>query len=225
MSGVTVPVIRPARPSDRLALGDFFAELSAHSRYLRFFSSIAPGPTLLRLLAGGDGTTDAILATRDGAIIGHGMAADRPGPGGSLTTDIGVVVADVWQRRGVGSALVRALIAGAQVRGVTSVTMDVMHGNDHVIAMIKRHWPDARPRRSRDCTTLSIQLADEMHARQLTAVEASNLPALHQGGRGLGDGVRLAPPSPGEPLGEEQAQRGDEREDLRHHVHRERDRR
>jgi len=155
----TAPAIRPARPADLPALGDFFTGLSVQARYLRFFSPITPGPSLLRLL-GGDGATDALLATRDDVIIGHGIAADIPGPGGARATDIGVVVADAWQYQGVGSALVRALITGAQVRGVTSVTMDVMHDNDRALAMIKGHWPAARTGRSRDCDTLCIQLAD-----------------------------------------------------------------
>jgi ribosomal protein S18 acetylase RimI-like enzyme len=154
-------VIRPARTTDLPALGGFFAGLSVQSRYLRFFSPITPGPSLLNLLCGGgDGTTDALLVTRDGVIVGHGMAADVSGPCGARTTDIGVVVADAWQGRGVGAALVRALITGAQVRGVTTVTMDVMHGNDRALAMIKGHWPVARTRRSRDCVTLHVQLAD-----------------------------------------------------------------
>jgi ribosomal protein S18 acetylase RimI-like enzyme len=155
-----VAAIRPARAADLPALGDFFAGLSTQARYLRFFSPITPGPSLLTLLCGGDGTTDALLATRDGVIIGHGMAADVSGPCGTRTTDIGVVVADVWQHQGLGSALVRALITGAQVRGVTSVTMDVMHGNDRALAMIKSHWPAARTRRSRDYVTLCVQLVD-----------------------------------------------------------------
>jgi ribosomal protein S18 acetylase RimI-like enzyme len=159
-SGLAAAAIRPARPTDLPALGEFFTGLSVQARYLRFFSPITPGPSLLSLLGGGGETTDALLATRGGVIIGHGMAADVPGPGGARTTDIGVVVADAWQHRGVGSALVRALIAGAQVRGVTSVTMDVMHGNDRALAMIKGHWPAARTGRSKDCDTLCITLAD-----------------------------------------------------------------
>ena len=155
-----VAAIRPARATDLPALGEFFAGLSVQTRYLRFFSPIRVGPSLLRLLGGGDGSTDALLATRDGVIIGHGMAVDVSGSCGAATTDIGVVVADAWQHRGLGSALVRALVTGAQVRGVTSVTMDVMYGNDRALAMIKGHWPDARPRRARDCYTICVQLAD-----------------------------------------------------------------
>ena len=157
--------IRPACAADRPAIGDFFAGLSVQARYLRFFSPITPGPALLNLLCGGDGASDALLATRGGVIIGHGMAADVSGPCGSAGTDIGVVVADAWQHQGVGSALVRALATGAQVRGVTAVTMDVMYGNDRALAMIKGHWPDARPRRSRDCYTICVQLTDDERHR------------------------------------------------------------
>ena len=159
----TAAAIRPAGPADLPAVRDFFAGLSLQSRYLRFFSPITPSRALLTLLCGSDGTTDAVLATRDGVIIGHGMAVDQPEPGGARTTDIGVVVADAWQRQGVGSALVRALITGAQVRGVMSVTMDVLHGNDRALAMIKGHWPAARIGRSRDCDTVCVLLE---HDRQ-----------------------------------------------------------
>jgi len=155
-----VASIRPARADDVPDLADFFAGLSMQSRYLRFFSPITPGPSLLRLLSGeaAAGATDAVLAIRDGAIIGHCLAADQPGPGETITTDIGVVVADAWQRRGVGSALLRAVVAGAQVRGVASVTMDVLPDNDAVIAMIRAMWPAARRRRGKDCDMFHIQL-------------------------------------------------------------------
>jgi L-amino acid N-acyltransferase YncA len=156
--GLATAAIRPARTADLAALGDFFAGLSAQARYLRFFAPTTPSSALLDLLCGGAGTADAVLATRDGVIIGHAMAADRSGPGGARMTDIGVVVADARQGLGVGSALVRALITRAQARGVTSVTMDVLHGNHRAQAMIADHWPGAPTRRSRDYETICIQV-------------------------------------------------------------------
>src|SRR3984957_14049817 len=122
--GLVAAAIHPVRPADLPALGDFFAGLSMQTRYLRFFSPVTPGPALLQLLAGGAGTTDADVATRGHVIIGHAMATDRTGPGGIRMTDIGLVVADAWQGQGVGSALLRTLLNGAQARGVTSVVMD-----------------------------------------------------------------------------------------------------
>ena len=76
------------------------------------------------------------------------MAADLPEricPDASRTADVGVVVADAWQRRGVGALLMRALIARAQARGVTALAMDVLPGNRRVLAMILS--PLARRRR------------------------------------------------------------------------------
>ena len=72
------------------------------------------------------------------------MAADRAAAAGGSLTEIGVVVADAWQGRGVGSALVRALLSRAQARGVTSLSMDVLPGNHQVLAMITAHWAAAR---------------------------------------------------------------------------------
>ena len=156
--GRTAAAIRPARPADLAALRDFFAGLSAQTRYLRFFAPVTPGPALLRLLSGGTGTAYAMVATRGEVIIGHAMAADRAGPGGVRMTEIGVVVADAWQGQGVGSALVRALIASAQARGVTSVAMDVLPANRQVLAMIAGHWPAAHTGYSQGCHTICVRL-------------------------------------------------------------------
>jgi GNAT superfamily N-acetyltransferase len=147
-------VIRPACAADEAALGDFFAALSPQSRYLRFFGPVTPGPALLlRLLGDADGV-DAVVAVRGGLIIGHAMAADLAG----RVSDIGVVVADAWQGRGLGAALMRALVTGAQARGLTSMTMDVLPGNHQVIAMILAHWPAARIDRTPDGLTIRIRL-------------------------------------------------------------------
>ena len=157
-SGRAAAAIRPVCPADLPALRDFFAALSPQARYLRFFAPVTPGPALLDLLSGGDGSTHAVVATRGAIIIGHAMAADRGRPCDARMTDIGVVVADAWQGQGVGSALVRALLTSAQARGVTSVAMDVLPGNHKVLAMIKDHWPGVRTGYSRDYDTICVQL-------------------------------------------------------------------
>ena len=153
--------IRPVCPADLAALSDFFAGLSAETRYLRFFGPVTPTPALLHLLSGGDAHVHALVAVRHGVIVGHAMAADQTGPRGSSVTDIGVVVADAWQGRGLGAALVRALVAGAQARGVTFVVMDVLHANPQVLAMITGHWPAAGLDVSRDCVTAKIRLPQD----------------------------------------------------------------
>jgi GNAT superfamily N-acetyltransferase len=114
---------------------------------------------MLRVLAGGSERIDIVVAVDGGAIIGHGMACDLAGPGDARATEIGVVVADARQGRGVGSALVRTLLARALARGVSAVTMEVLAENRQVVAMIAGHWPAARRDRSGAGVAFSIPLA------------------------------------------------------------------
>jgi GNAT superfamily N-acetyltransferase len=159
--------IRPVRPADEAVLREFFAALSVESRYLRFFAPVTPSCGLLDLMAGKPAHVDAIIAVADGVIVGHAMAADRPmpadrgapgEPGEPRATDVGVVVADAWQRRGVGATLMRALIDRAQARGVTALAMDVLPGNRRVLAMVTGHWPQAAVGRAADSVDIRIPL-------------------------------------------------------------------
>jgi GNAT superfamily N-acetyltransferase len=159
--------VRPAEPGDLPALSDFFAGLSEQTRYLRFFAGITIGPTLLRVLAGRDESVDALVATTDGRIVGHAMAArgtcGEHVPGAA---DIGVVVADAWQGRGVGSALVRALLAVSLARGTSALAMDVLPGNRRALAMIRSHWPAARIEHAADSLTVRVRLTPDWLERQ-----------------------------------------------------------
>ena len=167
--GGAAAAIRPAYHEDLAALGDFFAALSPRTRYLRFFGPITPSPALLRQLCGLPGTIDAVVAVRGGIIVGHAMAANRTDPRGARVADIGVVVADAWQGRGLGSALMRALVTRARARGVTLLEMDVLDGNRQVIDMITSHWPAARVERSPDSISIRIRLQQHQQQHQQQA--------------------------------------------------------
>jgi GNAT superfamily N-acetyltransferase len=180
--GGPATTIRPSGCADLAALGAFFAGLSLHTRVKRFFAPVSPGPAMLRRLGGTAGQADVLVAVRGGVIIGHAMAVDqaidqavdRASPEAGLITDIGVVVADAWQGRGVGAALMRALVGRAQARGVTGISMDVLPSNRAVLAMITSHWAAARTGRSADSVTVSIQLLPQQHERQLAPAAAGH---------------------------------------------------
>jgi GNAT superfamily N-acetyltransferase len=160
--------IRQAGSADDGALRDFLTGLSVRTRYLRFFAGALPtSPAMLGVLAGDRRGVDALVATQHGAIIGHAMAVDTADPGGAATAEIGVVVADAWQGRGVGSGLTRALAARAGARGVTTLAMDVLAENRRVLAMIASRWPAARHDRSGDSVTVHARL--DSHARLASA--------------------------------------------------------
>jgi GNAT superfamily N-acetyltransferase len=150
--------IRRACVADWAAVADFFAGLSARTRYLRFFGALTLSTAMLRVLSGG-GDADVVVASCGGEIIGHGIATGQVNPGAGPVIEMGVVVADAWQGRGIGSALVRALIGAARSGGAMILAMDVLHANHPVLAMIAKHWPAASVERSADCVTFHVRLA------------------------------------------------------------------
>ena len=150
---------RTAAAADRDAMLSFLTGLSLRTRFLRFFSPASPpSPAVLRGMCGGGLTTDALIATDGAAIVGHGMAADSRSPEGCLVSDIGVVVADRWQNRGLGSQILDQVVARAVARGVSVLVMDVLPENKQMLAMIARRWADAGYRFGGDAVTARVYL-------------------------------------------------------------------
>jgi len=144
--------IRRAGPADADVIRDFVIGLSPRSQYFRFFASVSPPSTgLLRALCGATGTADVLIVTdSSGAMIGHGMAADARTAAGCLEANIGLVIGDDWQGRGLGSTLLRMLVSRAAARGVQRLVLDVLPENDRMRRIIRRRWPDATVERTRD---------------------------------------------------------------------------
>jgi ribosomal protein S18 acetylase RimI-like enzyme len=136
--------IRSVAAQDCAAIGSFVAGLSPESRFYRFFTPASPlSSAVLRGMCGAARTTDALVATDGGVIVGHAMAADSIEPGGQRESDIGLVVSDSWQRRGIGSALLGCLAQRAAARGVRVLAMDVLPENRLMLGLISRTWPGA----------------------------------------------------------------------------------
>ena len=164
--------IRAGSAADCEAIKSFVAGLSLRARFLRFFTAASPPtPAVLRGLCGGGRTTDVLVATAGDAVIGHAMAADSTGPDGGRVTDIGLVVTDGWQHRGVGSDLFGRVIARAAARGVRGLEMDVLPENRTMLAMISRRWADASYEYGGGSVTVRVPLA-------------GGAPASEGGGRG-----------------------------------------
>jgi ribosomal protein S18 acetylase RimI-like enzyme len=181
--------VRQACHADHAALRDFLGGLSPRARYLRFFTgAVSTSPAMLRMLAGGGDHLDAVVAVEDGVIIGHAMASDTAGPDGSRVTEIGVVVTDARQGRGVGSALIRTLAARARARGITTITMEVLAENRRMLAIIAHYWPAARHQQSGPYVSIQAPLPRSGQQRRLH----------HPGQRRLPQPSRNRPPQPRE---------------------------
>jgi ribosomal protein S18 acetylase RimI-like enzyme len=139
----------PALPRD--ALAPAAATGTARARTAGTDTALAPA-------AGAGDHIDALLATEGDVIIGHAMATDTHEQSGASVTEIGVVVADARQGRGVGSALVRTLARRAQARGATVLLMEVLAENRVILSMITNHFPAARHNRSGPYVTVRVPL-------------------------------------------------------------------
>jgi GNAT superfamily N-acetyltransferase len=174
LAGWGTGLIRSGGPGDADAIRAFVCGLSPQSQYFRFFASVAPPSTsLLRTLSGVTGSADILILTdsRD-AVIGHAMAADSLAADGQLETNIGLVIGDDWQGRGLGTALLDMLVSRAARRGVRVLVLDVLPANDRMRGIIARRWPDAPAERTRDALVIrpSIGPADAGYPVPLPAV-------------------------------------------------------
>jgi GNAT superfamily N-acetyltransferase len=157
---------RSATAADCEAIRWFVAGLSLRTRFLRFFTPASPlSSAVLRAMCGAGRTTDVLVATHGGVIIGHAMAVDSVSPGGARVTDIGVVIADHWQSQGVGSVIMGRLVARAAARGVSVLLMDVLPENRPMLAMISRRWADAQYEFGADSVTVRVYLLDAPAAK------------------------------------------------------------
>jgi GNAT superfamily N-acetyltransferase len=174
-------LIRAAGPADADRIRDFVCRLSPRSQYFRFFASVAPPSTgLLRALCGITGSADILLLTDSrGNIIGHGMAADTRAAetratGGRVEANIGLVIADEWQHRGLGTTLLGMLVSRAARRGADALVLDVLPDNARMRGIIARRWPDAPTERTRDAIVIRppIGPADAVNLAAVPAVVA-----------------------------------------------------
>jgi ribosomal protein S18 acetylase RimI-like enzyme len=132
----------PAVVAEPLSHGDVrtvlgvFTAMSARSRRLRFNG---PKPWLtrveLRQLSTVDDQRQALVAYLEDDRRPIGIARlVRNGD----TAEIAFAVVDEHQRRGVGTALVSALLADARAAGITEVTALVSAGNAAALALLRR---------------------------------------------------------------------------------------
>jgi GNAT superfamily N-acetyltransferase len=153
-SDADVGLIRPGGEHDAASIREFICGLSPRSQYLRFFAAAAPPSSgLMRVLCGRTGADILLITDPDGIVIAHGMAADTPVTG-ELASNIGLVVADWWQRQGLGTLLLSTLIGRASGRGVGSLILDVLPANDRMLGIVSRWWPDAPRQRTPDAVVI-----------------------------------------------------------------------
>jgi acetyltransferase len=132
--------LRPIRPEDATMEYDFVARLSPDSRRLRFQSGLANlTPEMLARFTQVDYDREmALVATeqKDGVEREIGVCRYVRLPD-ERACEYAIVVADEWQRRGLGHLMMERLIAIARGRGLGEMVGWVLRENDSMLKMMK----------------------------------------------------------------------------------------
>ncbi len=129
-------------PSDGELLSRMFRRLSPESVYRRFFSPISRSDVFQASVLRIDHRNhEAIAAVEGGEIVGVAQYARLPG---ASQANLAVVVADDWQRQGVGTRLIAALAERALEEGIGSFAVDIQGDNYGALRLFKRTAPGAR---------------------------------------------------------------------------------
>ncbi len=131
--------VRAARQTDESKVHELLYALSPESVYQRYFTArqIHPRAEVLAFLDTDPRSSCALVAERleDASLLGIARYdLDLTSGMGEL----GIVVAQGWQKRGIGTALVRRLVEVGKRHGVKGLRADVLVGNPGILGVLRR---------------------------------------------------------------------------------------
>jgi acetyltransferase len=133
--------LRPIRPEDEGIEQEFVRNLSDESRYFRFRDAVRElSPRMLSQLTCVDYDRHlALIAVteHDGRELQVGVARYVASDDGR-NCEFAIAIADDWQRKGLGSRLMSALMAAARERGVREMYGEVLAGNQKMLEFTAR---------------------------------------------------------------------------------------
>jgi acetyltransferase len=142
-------LIRPIRPEDAEMEQQFVRKLSPESKYFRFMESIheLTQDMLVRFTQLDYSRELAFIATlkRDGKEVELGVARYITNPDAE-SGEIGLVVADEWQNKGIGSKLMGCIIEAARERGFSHLEGDVLANNPKMLHLMAKLGFSQRPK-------------------------------------------------------------------------------
>ena len=153
------PHLRRAVAADRDDLIRFVEELSPSSSQHRFLTGLGgrvPRALVEQLLSGGRGG-GALVALVADRIVAHGLWARSAGPDQPVA-ELALVVADAYQRQGIGSMLTDAMLVEMKCDGIERVQVVTGAGNRPVLGMLTKRRPGVKPT-ERDGAVVTYDLA------------------------------------------------------------------
>jgi acetyltransferase len=131
---------RPIRPEDEPAMVVFHESLSDRSIYLRYFqfmklSQRVAHERLTRICFNDYDREIALVAEQDGAILGVGRL--KRVPGYEQEVELGLLINDHAQGKGLGTEMMRRLVEVARREGAVAITADVHSENSRMLKIIR----------------------------------------------------------------------------------------
>lgn len=135
--------IRRVEPSDAKLLAAGLEELSAESRYRRFLGpkQALSSKELDYLTTVDHHEHEALVAQEPDTDRGLAVARFIKDPADRQTAEVAIVVADDWQNRGLGGALLRRLAERAVEEGVRRFSATVLEANHDVVSLLRELGP------------------------------------------------------------------------------------
>jgi GNAT superfamily N-acetyltransferase len=155
--------IRPIRPDDREALAEGIRRLSPESRYRRFFAPLENvSEAQLTYLTDVDHRDhEALVAVEPGTEHGIGVARFVRSEADPEVAEFAVAVADDWQSRGVGTALIHRLTERAREEGIRRFSGSILEENRPMLELADE-LGDVRVRdRAAGAVDIEVELPDE----------------------------------------------------------------
>ncbi|MFN2562523.1 MAG: N-acetyltransferase family protein [Jatrophihabitans sp.] len=150
-----------SRADDGPALDRLFDSCSAETVYRRFFGHPPSLPRSYReaVLAEQPAQHDAVVVRYGDGLHVAGLASLAADLETDGDAELGVLVADGWQRRDLGAAMVEVLIARARERGVQRFTAEVLASRSALLRALARRVELHRLTRSADTVAGLFNLA------------------------------------------------------------------
>lgn len=137
----TPVTIRPIRPEDAGIEQEFVRNLSSESRYFRFMDTVRElSPRMLTHFTQVDYERHmALIAVTAGNGGEVQIAVARYVADDDLQRcEFAIVVADAWQKKGLGKRLLQALMAAARGAGLRVMHGEVLASNHRMLALMMR---------------------------------------------------------------------------------------
>ena len=127
--------IRPIRPEDEQALVEIFNRSSPQTVYQRFFSALPElSPSMAHHLSHVNYKDRfALVAEVDRGPVGVARYERTDDPG---LIELGLVIMDEWQNRGLGRILLREIMRAAEQNGIYRFRADVLAENRRMLRLL-----------------------------------------------------------------------------------------